>query len=290
MAHHVFLVQDPDQRAAFSGLILPEIQSRLGDPTVFLVGAVEGQQPVGAAVLELESGRAQLLSIAVAEDKRRRGIGLTLLRHCVRTLRRTSIQTLYAVLTAGEEAAEGLLQAFGMESSGPSGAHYSFTAAVAANHAILRGPKPGCFPLESVSTLHFRSYLHKAFPLDPAAVKREEFDPKISQVLVENGKITGCVLAEWEPDGLSLGWFSSFSGDKWALLYLLRGIVAACPSQTQLHFAAYDPLVVQLADKLLGTAAKRLPIRQWTLADRRFRMADTAPTQWEEDDKHEHES
>ena len=290
MSRTVCLIRDPDQGKAFSGLILPDVFPRLEEPPVFLVGAVEGRRPVGAAVLELEPGRAQLLSISVAEDCRRRGIGTALLRQCVRVLRRTSVQTLYGVLAEEEEAAEHLLRAFGMETPGTPGAHYSFEAKAVARIAALRGAHPGVFPLNMASNIHFRSYLRKAFPADPSAGSRTNFDPQISQVLVENGLITACLLAEKEPDGFSLGWFSSFSRDKWALLYLLRGAVEASPPDARIHFAAYDPAVIQLADKMLGGAAEKMTIREWALAGGRFRLTDTTPTGWEEDDSHEYES
>lgn len=283
MEHVVCLIRSSDQRRAFAGLILPDVLPRLEEPTVFLVGAVEGRQPVGAAVLELEPGRAQLLSIAVAEDRRRQGVGSALLRQCVRVLRRTSVQCLYAVLTAGFQAAEALLRAFGMEGSDEAGAYYRFSAEVVASISLLQGNRPGVVPLAQISRMQLRAYFHKVFPADPSVGERQQFDPHISQVLVEQGQITACLLAEREGEEVSLGWLSSSSRDKWALLYLLRGMAAACPPKTPIQFVAYDPAVRALADKLLGDAADKQPVRQWTLSGGRFRLTDTTPRGWEED-------
>lgn len=283
MEHVVCLIRSSDQRRAFAGLILPDVLPRLEEPTVFLVGAVEGRQPVGAAVLELEPGRAQLLSIAVAEDRRRQGVGSALLRQCVRVLRRTSVQCLYAVLTAGFQAAEALLRAFGMEGSDEAGAYYRFSAEVVASISLLQGNRPGVVPLAQISRMQLRAYFQKAFPGDSAVAMRQAWDPRISHVLVEHGQITACLLAEREGEEVSLGWLSSSSRDKWALLYLLRGMAAACPPKTPIQFVAYDPAVRALADKLLGDAADKQPVRQWTLSGGRFRLTDTTPRGWEED-------
>lgn len=282
MEHVVCLIRSSDQRKAFAGLILPDVLPKLEEPTVFLVGAVEGRQPVGAAVLELELGRAQLLSIAVAEDRRRQGIGTALLRQCVRVLRRTSVQCLYAVLTAGFQAAGALLRAFGMEGSDEAGAYYRFSAEAVASISLLRGNRPGVVPLAQVSRMQLRAYFQKVFPGDCAVAMRQTWDPQLSHVLVEHGQITACLLAEREEE-ISLGWLSSGSRDKWALLYLLRGMAAACPPKTSIQFVAYDPAVRALADKLLGDGADKQPVRQWTLSGRRFRLTDTTPRGWEED-------
>ena len=48
MEHGLYVIANPEQAAAFSGLILPEIFSRLEEqPALFLIGAIEGNVPVG---------------------------------------------------------------------------------------------------------------------------------------------------------------------------------------------------------------------------------------------------
>lgn len=127
MERRLFLLKGgTNQTEAFAGLVMPDVLDRLEDPEVFLIGAVDGNTPVGAAVLEVWQGRAQLLSIAVAEDHRRKGVGSALIRHCVRMLRRTSVSALYAVLMPEETRTAALFAAQGMTDT-ESGAFYRFT-------------------------------------------------------------------------------------------------------------------------------------------------------------------
>lgn len=73
MKHELYVISRPDQMAAFKNLILPDIVPRLTEEAIFLVGAAEGNMPAGAAVMELQQGRAELVSIAVAKGRRRQG-------------------------------------------------------------------------------------------------------------------------------------------------------------------------------------------------------------------------
>ena len=281
--HGVYYIKDPAQIAALSGLILPEVLPRVEEASVFPVGAVEEDRAVGAAVMALERGRARLLSIAVSEKHRRQGIGTALLRQCVRMLRRTTIQDLYAILTEDELDAAALLASFGMTQSAAPGAYYSFPLDSALEQSVLNGTARGSVPLASVPNGAFRDYIRTAFPADTTLGQRTLFDPEISQVLMENGRVTACLLAE-RSEMLSIGWLASRSREKLAPLYLLRGALSAasavCPPETPVQFAAYDETVMQLTEQLLPRAEKHL-IQSWELAGGAFRLTDTARTGWE---------
>lgn len=111
------------------------------------------------------------------------------------------------------------------------------------------------------------------------------FDPKISQVFVEKNQITACLLAECTNE-ISISYLASQSREQMAPVYLMRGALKAAaavfPPDTTVRFTAFDESIVRLADKLLGTAAVKYPIRQWAAAGHRFRLIDTTPTKWEE--------
>lgn len=285
MEHGVYLIRSPEQQAAFRGLILPEAFDRLSEDPVFLIGAVEGDVPVGAAVMELEPASARLLSIAVVPDRRRQGMGTALLRQCVRALRRTTIQSLYAILTPETPETAALFAAFGMEASDAESAYYRLSLADAAGQAVLRGSTGKAQPLEAVSRVEVRDYLRRTFPGDPALGREESFDPQLSQLLVENGQITACLLVEREDGAISVSWMASRSQEKLALLYLMRGALAAasaaCPLETEVRFATYEPAVAKLIAQLFPQA-ERSVIQEWELSDGRFRLTDTTPTGWEE--------
>ena len=285
MSHNLYLIRSPQQIAFFSAFVMPEILPRLEEPTFFLAGAVENGQPVGAAVLEVESDRAHLHSIAVAEDRRRNGIGSALLRHSVRALRQLGIGALCAVLLPEEAEAAALFAAFGMQPSSEAGSCYRFMLGDIAGHEVLRGPVQKAIPLEDLPNMSYHEYISKTFPAG-LSDQRSAFDPKLSHGFVENGRITACLLTQRSDDSLSIGWMSSSSQDKLALLYLLRAAFSAAlisePPETAVHFTAFDLPVIHLADKLLDGKAEKFPIRQWELSGRRFRLIDTTSTGWEE--------
>lgn len=285
MKHELYVISRPDQMTAFENLILPDIIPKLTEEAVFLVGAVEGNMPVGAAVMELQQGRAELVSIAVAKDRRRQGIAGALLRQCVRMLRLTSIQVLYAALPSTNEETGLLFSDFGMTPSDDCGSSYQFTLGALEDETLSGSFPSGITPLEKVPDTLFYPYIRKLFPSDPSLGNRDIFDPKVSQVLVEKHQITACLLAECTNE-ISISYLASQSRERMAPVYLMRGALAAAasafPPDTTVRFTAFDESTVRLADKLLGSAAVKYPIRQWAAASHRFRLIDTTPTKWEE--------
>ncbi len=283
MNHGVYLIRSREQQEAFHGLILPEILDRLEEDAVFLIGAVEDALPVGAAVLELEASRAQLLSIAVTEDRRRQGIGSALLRQCVRVLRRTSIQSVYAILTRDDAEAAALFASFGMTVSDAGSAYYSVPLSDAIGQPVLRGKSKKAVPMDQLPSLLLRDYLRRIFPGEQSG--EDHFDSKLSHFLVENYEITACLLAERDESSVTVSWIDTHSREKLALLYLLRGALTAaeeiCPPETEIRFATYEPLVTQLIEQLVPMAEK-CPIQSWGLSPDRFRLTDTTPTGWED--------
>lgn len=285
MKHELYVINRPDQMKAFENLVLPDIVPGLAEDGIFLVGAVEGNVPVGAAVMELQQGRAELVSIAVAKNRRRQGIAGALLRQCVRMLRRTSIQVLYATLPSANEETGLLFSDFGMEPSDDCGAGYQFTLGALKNEALSGSFPDGITPLEKVPDALFYPCIRELFPSDPSLGSRDIFDPKVSQVFVEKHQITACLLAECTNE-ISVSYLASQSRERMAPVYLMRGALAAAavvfPPDTTVRFTAFDESMVRFADKLLGDMAVKYPIRQWAAAGHRFRLIDTTPTKWEE--------
>ena len=65
LKRQIYLVDKEAQGEFFKEMILPNVWDKINDPAVFLIGVLEDTRVIGAAVLRLENGRAQLLSIAV---------------------------------------------------------------------------------------------------------------------------------------------------------------------------------------------------------------------------------
>ncbi len=285
MKRGVYLINNPEQKSAFFGLILPEVLPRMEENNVFLIGAVEEDHAVGAAVMAVEAMGAELLSIAVTEGHRRQGIGSALLRQCVRVLRRISIQSLEALVLEDETEASALMEAFGMECSGEGAAHYEISLG-AKELDVLLGKAACVVPLKEIQDYQYRNYMKKAFPAEGNLSNREAFEQNVSQVFVEDGQIVASLLAEKTEDGISLGWFSSWKKEPKVPMWLLRGALKEAreryPQEIKISFAAFEPSVIRLADKLLGNAVEKLEVRRWRLSDYRFRLKDTTPCGWEE--------
>lgn len=200
-------------------------------------------------------------------------------------LRLTSIQVLYAVMPSVNGEAEYLFSGFGMTPSDDCGSCYQFKLDALKNKALSGSYPDGITPLEKVPDTLFYPYIRKLFPSDPSLGNKDIFDPKISQVLMENHQVTACLLAECTSE-ISISYLASQSSEQMAPLYLMRGALAAAaavfPPDTIVRFTAYDESIVRLADKLLGGTAVKYPVRQWTVAGYRFRLLDTTPTKWEE--------
>lgn len=94
---------DKERLNAFLPLIPSPLYPLMKRETVFLVGAVEHGVAVGAAVFELGENQADLLSIAVAPQCRRRGVGSAMLRRCVTLLQSTSVRAFTAMAPEGEK-------------------------------------------------------------------------------------------------------------------------------------------------------------------------------------------
>lgn len=285
LKRQMYLVDKEAQGEYFRGMILPDVWEKMDHPNVFLIGALEDEKVVGAAVMRLENHRAQLLSIAVEESRRRQGIGTALLKMCVRTLRRTAIQALYTVAMAKETGAFALFASFGMMSSDAGSAYYNVLLKDAAALQVLQNGGNKTCAIEEVSDFMLNRFMKAIFSADPALCERKLFVPKASRFLIENMQITACLLMEKTEEGLSIAWLSSRSKNKLAVLYLLKDALAAAvkeyPEDTKISFTAYDTVVIQLADKLLGEAAQKQPVSEWVLEEYKFRLKDTDLTGWE---------
>ena len=285
LKRQIYLVDKQAQGEFFQEMILPSVWDKINESDIFLIGALEGEQVIGAAVFQLESTGAQLLSVAVEASRRRQGIGSALLQMCVRVLRRTSIQALYTILTEDETEAAALVSSFGMECSDANYKHYTILLKDVAALPALQDNKNKTYALEDVSDLMLKRFLNTVFPSNPKLVQKESFEPKVSRFFIENAQITACLLAGKTEDGLSLAWLSSQSKNKLSVLYLIQdalaAAVAAYPEDTNISFTGYEGTVVRLVEGLLGDITEKRPIKEWILKDYDFRLKDTSLTDWE---------
>jgi ribosomal protein S18 acetylase RimI-like enzyme len=93
-----------------------EVVERLldADPSSLLVAAIDGRV-VGALIATWDGWRGHLYRLAIAPERRRRGIGLALVREGERRLRDRGAPKVIAPVGRSDERAEGLWAAAGYE-------------------------------------------------------------------------------------------------------------------------------------------------------------------------------
>lgn len=282
----IFLV-NRSQVSAFAWLIPSEIYKRLQEPDVFLVGAVTGRAPVGAAVLELQWERAQLLSICVAPEQRRCGLARAMMHYCVNCLQGTTRQALYAALPEGENPAlTAFFASLGwFEPTEPSKV-FRFQLGQAAALPVLQGPFPHVQPLHTVSDAAYHAYISTAFPDDPSQCHRQSLDQQVSQARLHHNNMISALLISQQQDGLSIDWLQSSSQSPRDTLYLLRAALsAACeryPTDTTITLSTLIPSAIRLAEKILDGISEQQTWQFWEIAGPAFRLLDQLPDSEEE--------
>lgn len=265
----------------FKGLILPEVYERLREEDVFLVGAIEGDVPVGAAVWKLESEIAQLLSIAVAQDHCRQGIGTEMLQKSIATLRQLSCMGAY--VTTGKEDIQlnALLQSFGMEKSPDEAASFCVKLEDAAKVRAFQGEKFHTVALKDVPNNIYHYFVGRTFKLDRDLWDRELFDPECSCFIVRDKKIEAGIFVEYAKEELSVAWLHSNSGRPMDLIYLFQDAISMAGKNyapdTPVHFTCFEPSFLKLVEKLLGDKVRITPIHKWSLTGYKFRLSGLDP-------------
>ena len=162
----IYLVEKKEQGDLFAPLMSHSVAERLKEEQVFLVGAVEEHQAVGAAVMELQKGRVQLLSVAVAPKWRRRGIGRALMERCVTLIQSTSAQSFYAVLGGDVGELGAFFRALPWFQSQDEAVCYQVSLGELRRVPLLTGPAPKTRALEDVDSFSYQSYLYDTFVAD----------------------------------------------------------------------------------------------------------------------------
>lgn len=286
MERSVTIIDREDCGEYFEGLILPEVYEKIHKEGVFLIGAIEEQNPVGAAVWEIEESRAQLASIGVAKDHQRQGIGTALLRYSMKVLHQTSCLGVYTLTLPGEEAADGLFRSFGMTSEEGGSMRYSIKLGDIADTRSMQGKEGRTRPLKEIPDSLYFSFVDQMYNLDESLFAKNLFDPDCSRFVVRDKRIGAGIFIEKEVDGLSVAWLHSVTSRPEDLMALFQEAVGAgvkkYSKDAQISFTCYSRLLRNVAEKLFGDRMKKESIHQWSLCGYRYRLADTEKSRWEE--------
>jgi ribosomal-protein-alanine N-acetyltransferase len=101
------------------------LTSELGRGDAYFGAAVEDGRVLGYCVLRLISGEAELFRIAVADGRRRSGIGARLLEDALRFCTSNGAAAVYLEVRQGNAAAIGLYEKYGFSCAGRRKNYYS---------------------------------------------------------------------------------------------------------------------------------------------------------------------
>lgn len=268
----------------FRGLILPEVYPEMEKDEVFLVGAEEEDEPVGAALWRLEENMASLLSIGVAKEHQRKGIGTALLNCSMRLLRQMNCPGIYALTQPGEEAAAGLLQSFGMTAE-EGAIHYSISLA-----DILKAKNmqtSGCHTkaLQELTNSQYDVFVNRCFGGEAHRWKRDFFDSVCSRFILQNQRICAGIFVEKEEEELSVAWIHSTSRRPEDILYLFQDSAVngmECYGESTLvRFSCFDEPLQKIVEKLFGEKMVRTSLEMWSLSGYRYRLSGRGQSAWE---------
>lgn len=275
---------------AFLPLVPANLHPDLERESVFLVGAVEDGTAVGAAVIEVGEIQMDLLSIAVAPQRRRQGIGSALLRRCVTLTQGLPVRSFSVASPKENQELESFFSSQGWLEAREVATSVEITLGELEKLPLFRGPVPGVVPLEAVPEQAYREYLQHTFPGDPTQCRREDLDQRISQVTLSHGQVAACALVAPVEGGVSLCWLHNRSADKLAPLFLLRAAFAAgrklLPPETTVVFSVDTPLLLRISEKLIGDLGRRQQLNVWEISDFALTLFDeeeAAHPQQEED-------
>lgn len=260
----------------FEGFILPEAREKLEKEDTFLIGAIEEGEPVGAAVWQLETVSARLMSIAVTEEKRRNGIGTALLSHSMKVLRQLNINGVYTMTLPEETEAAGLLASYGMKLESEVSAHYRITLSDLKNVSYLQSKKLHTEALKGVTNGQFYNFVNDNFAMGSGLWKRELFEEECSRVVVKDNKIVAGIFVEPEEE-LSVAWLYSNSNKTEDILHLFQDAVSIAikkyAEDTVVSFTCYSDTLTKIIQKMLGDKVENMAIHKWGMYGSEFRLA-----------------
>jgi N-acetylglutamate synthase-like GNAT family acetyltransferase len=285
MDRHVLLLDKNIYGEYLKGLILPEAWEKLEKEETFLVGALEDEIPVGAALWELETTSARLLSIAVENEHRRRGIGTALLRYSMKVLHQLICDGIYAITLPEEEAAARLLESYGMTSEAEASASFKTTLEDVEKVKYLQGKNSHTIALEEVSQSNYNYFLNQYVSMDNRLFQKELFEQTCSRFIVREQQIVAGIFVEKEESGLSVAWLHSATNKAEDLIYLLQDAVGECtriyPKDTVIRFTCYSDALLKIIHKLFDGKIEFDLVQMWSMSDGKFRLAETSMSEWE---------
>lgn len=127
------------QAACFSEVWGPEFLGRLlAQPGAFSLVAMAVGAPAGFLIARAVAGEAEILSLGVRQESRRRGLGSGLIRMAATRAAAMGASQFYLEVAVENEAARALYVSLGFHEVGSRPAYYHGTGGVRGNGLILK--------------------------------------------------------------------------------------------------------------------------------------------------------
>ena len=112
------------------------------DPNRAVLKAMDGAALLGYIVLQFAADEAEILSIAVAKEMRRRGAGSAIMRAAASTCRERGISAVFLEVAEDNGAARGLYESCGFKLAGKRKDYYQAARSAPATALIMRLDMP----------------------------------------------------------------------------------------------------------------------------------------------------
>ena len=264
------------QKDYFRFLFAPDDYEELEKPDFFLIGAIEDDLPVGAAILQLMPSRAEISALGVADPDRFFEIGTRLLRQCVLALEKTEVRSLSAI-TQEDSDEEKLFRDFGMEKTAEESAVYYMTLFEVMGHPFFsKRSKKSSMPFGEIPRHLLLEFFKKSLPADPASGFLGNPDDTLSRAYLEDEKVRAVITVEKDETGLLLTWIASDRNDPEVLRCMFCDAIAEAkkryPPEIVFYFGVYEPHSARTAEKLFPNCSTKTKESLFVLPTYRFRI------------------
>lgn len=215
-----FAALDKSQQGEYEGFLSADAEGSLSDEGVYAFGAFNDDEDelIGAAVFQADK-TARLLSIAVSDEYRKKGVGSAMVARIKELLSKAGVVEMECLIPEGKEGeaqakeAELFLKHCGFAPAGSysdfslslSSARESRELAAVIEDGVKEGfeeaPEPGSG--EAALLMDF-------LPIEPEEGVLD-YSPSFSTVYKKNGKIIGCFLVSEEGDSFLVNMFHLMS-------------------------------------------------------------------------------
>lgn len=257
----------------FKPFLLPYTHEFIGRPDILALGAMEGETAIGALAVACPSDtlEAELLSVYISPDYRRKGHGGQLLEKAIEVLNCTDYYLLncfYNLEDEDKKLLEALLKSNGFiwEEEGSSIYQVRLSQlSPAIRKYDEKGSGGKLIRLAEVPGIDLREFNQRVVRRQRVfrgLINQESYDSEISVCLLEEQKIAGCILiSALGEQEIQLETAYYKGKDASALLAMLRAAVHYAEKKYKEDVLIFIPCVEETAQKLVNTISEQKAVR-----------------------------